>query len=225
MFRRFRMSHRHLASLLLSAVLAGGLIACGGDDDNESAGSGDKTGAVEKAFLTGMVAHHEAAIEMAEVAEQRGQDPFIKELAVDITSSQQREIAGMRQIYRRLFDAELKPDPGAHDGLGLTAEEAGMAHSRQTMEMLRSANPFDRAFVDEMVPHHEGAVKMANVVLRTTKDAPLRKLAEGIVSAQEREIEEMNDFRTKRFGGPVPARKGMESGGKMPGGKKEHHPG
>ncbi len=90
--------------------------------------------------------------------------------------------------------------------------------------MLRAANPFDRAFVDEMVPHHRGAARMAGVVLKSTKDAPLRKVAEGIVSAQEREISEMNDFRTKKFGGPVPAGAGhgMESEGGTHKGKTKH---
>lgn len=203
-FSRYRRRLYHVACLLLTATAAAGLIACGSDDDNESADASDKTRAAEKAFLTGMVAHHQSAIEMAEIAERRGQDPFVKRLAADITSSQEREIARMEQIHERLFDSKLKPDPRAHDALGLTAEEAGMTHSPETSKMLHSADPFDRAFVDEMVPHHEGAVRMSEVVLKSTKDAQLRRLAEGIVSTQEREIEEMNDFRTKRFGGPVP---------------------
>lgn len=224
MFRHYRRSLYRLACLLLSATAVGGLVACGSDDDRESPGSGVKTGAVDKAFLTGMVSHHHSAIEMAEIANKRAEDPFIKKLADGIMTTQEREIAEMEEIYGRLFDGELKPDPGAHDGLGLTAQEAGMTHSPQTSKMLRSADPFDRAFVDEMVPHHEGAVKMAKVVLRSTKDAALRELAEGIVSTQEREIKEMNDFRTNKFGGPVPegAAHGKGSGDAMPKEKEKH---
>jgi hypothetical protein len=100
----------------------------------------------------------------------------------------------------------------AHDGLGLSAEEAGMTHSPDTNEMLEMADPFDRAFVDEMVPHHTGAVKMAEVVLEGTEDAELRTLAENIISTQEREIKEMNDFRTEEYGAPVPETSGGGGG-------------
>ena len=79
-----------------------------------------------------------------------------------------------------------------------------MTHTPETNEMLRKAKPFDRAFVDEMSPHHTGAVKMAKVVLESTEDAELRKLAQGIISTQEREIEEMDTFRIEKYGEPVP---------------------
>jgi len=203
-----------LAALVLTGALAFGATACGGDDE-EASGAGSVED-VEKAFLTGMVHHHGTAIEMAEIAQERGRNPFIKGLADDIVTTQERETAQMMDIYTRLLDGELKPDPGAHDGLGLSAEEAGMTHTPETNDMLRTADPFDRAFVDEMVPHHTGAVKMAEVVLESTKDAELRKLAEGIISTQEGEIEEMNAFRTEKYGAPVPEPEG--GGGEHGGG-------
>ena len=227
--RRPRTSLAGLACLLLIAAAVTGLIACGSDDEDEGKGAGVTGNAAEKAFLTAMVSHHESALEMARVADERAEDPFVKRLADEIASSQTREIAQMRGIHGQLFDRELRPDPRAHEGLGLTAEEAGMTHSPQMNRTLRSADPFDRAFVDEMVPHHEGAVRMAGAVLKRTRDARLRELAAGIVSTQEREIEEMNDFRRKKFGGPVPeGGHDMVPEDKAPGAEDEHgagHPG
>ena len=213
---------RSLAAALLATLLALALGACGSDDDDggSSAGGGGAESAqqADRAFLTGMMHHHMTAIEMAKIAQDRGQSSFVKGLADDIVSAQEGEIADMKRIYRRLFGGTLKPDPGAHDGLGLTAEEAGMTHTPDTNEMLKKADPFDRAFIDEMVPHHTGAVRMAKVVLESTEDAGIRKLAEAIVSAQEREITEMNDFREKEYGAPAPEEMGeMEDGGAMPG--------
>lgn len=193
-----------VALLTMSAVLAGGVLTACGNDDEESGGKAEAKPA-EKAFLTGMTHHHGTAIEMATIAKERGQSKFVKNLANDIISAQTSELADMKSIYSRLIGGgTLKPDPAAHDGLGLTADEAGMTHTPETNDMLRNANPFDRAFIDEMVPHHTGAVRMAKAVLERTEDAELRKLAEGIVSAQEREIKEMNAFRTKEYGAPVP---------------------
>lgn len=49
----------------------------------------------------------------------------------------------------------------------------------------------DMDFVRGMMPHHKGAIDMAKIVLTSGKDPEIRKLAEGIVKAQEGEIAEM----------------------------------
>jgi uncharacterized protein (DUF305 family) len=55
----------------------------------------------------------------------------------------------------------------------------------------------DVDFAKGMVPHHQGAIDMARIVLKFGKDAEIRKLAEGIVAAQESEIAFMNDWLKK----------------------------
>jgi uncharacterized protein (DUF305 family) len=190
-----------LILLAVATLVAGG---CGGDNGGTS-GASEQDRKVEQAFLAGMAHHHETAIEMARIAETRGEDPFIKTLAEEIVTTQAREVGQMKKIHERLFDGPLKPDPGAHDGLGLSAEEAGMTHTPRTNEILESANPFDRAFVDEMVPHHRGAIKMAKVVLASTRDASLKTLANSIVTTQETEVKAMDSFRTRKYGEAVPS--------------------
>ena len=194
---------------VLSAVLAIvlGVAACGGSD-----GEGASASEAERAFLTGMVHHHGTAIEMAKIAQERGESRFVSELGSEIISTQEQEMKQMRSIYSRLFDETLEPDPMAHDGLGLSAEEAGMTHTPKTNAALERADPFDRAFVDEMTPHHEGAVKMAEVVLEESDDEEITKLAEGIIETQEREIADMNAFREKEYGAPVPEPQGGGGG-------------
>ena len=189
---------RALVALAAAALL---LVGCGEDEERASPARGTPA---DRAFLQAMVPHHESAIEMGTVARERGQDPFVKRLADDIVTTQEREIAQMKRIHERLFGSALEADEAAHLTLGLSAEEAGMAHSEADMRMLRTADPFDREFVDMMVPHHRGATRMAQVLLGRTTDTELRKLAQGIIDAQEREIREMNAFRKRRYGGPAP---------------------
>ena len=52
-------------------------------------------------------------------------------------------------------------------------------------------------FVRGMIPHHQGAIDMAKVVIANGKDPEIRKLAEGVVKAQEAEIKEMQDWLAK----------------------------
>lgn len=75
------------------------------------------------------------------------------------------------------------------------------ADSMQTMhrDMMQgiSANDPDVAFAAGMLPHHQGAVKMAQIELQYGKDPVMRKLAENIIKAQESEIKLMQQWLAK----------------------------
>jgi uncharacterized protein (DUF305 family) len=58
----------------------------------------------------------------------------------------------------------------------------------------------DERFIDAMVPHHEGAVDMAEVALKNAEHEVVRQLAEDIVSAQEAEIRELKSIKQEEFG-------------------------
>ena len=197
------------ATLLVGTDACGGQSPSGGHPASHSPGQAAKTDP-QQAFLQAMVPHHRSAIETANVADREAESPFIGRLATAITKTQQSEIAEMRRIHERLFRSPLRPDDGAHEALGLSTEEAVMNHMPGGM-MLHGKRPFDRAFVDEMVPHHRGAIAMAEAVLEKADDPALRKLAEGIITAQRREIAAMEAFAKREYdeprsmsGGPAP---------------------
>lgn len=58
----------------------------------------------------------------------------------------------------------------------------------------------DRHFIEEMIPHHEGAIAMAKLALERSKRAEVRSLAEGIITAQEKENRDMRAWYEEWFG-------------------------
>ena len=172
--------------LLMPALVAGALAVagCGGDDDSGSSGDVQGNG-TDRAFAAEMVPHHQSAVEMAKIAQDRGESEFVRKLAQDIIRTQNAEIATLRQEDEALDTAGVKPGslPMPHD----------MENMDQDPAKLRDAEPFDKAFIEMMIPHHESAVMMAKVEIEKGEDPELKALAQDIVKAQEREIRAMRE--------------------------------
>jgi len=196
-----------LPMLLAALVTATAVIAgCGGSTSNPSTAN-----TADRAFVQQMIPHHMMAVQMAQTAGQQGGHPQTKTLAASIIKDQQAEIAQMTPIAQKLG---VKPDAmpmggqmssgmmSAAQTLGISMNQMGMS---MNMTSLGSAKPFDRAFIDMMIPHHQGAVRMAQAELAKGKNPKLRALAHRIITAQAREIGEMNQWRAKWYVAASPA--------------------
>jgi uncharacterized protein (DUF305 family) len=71
---------------------------------------------------------------------------------------------------------------------------AAMKKMDDDMMAMKYTGDADADFVRGMIPHHQGAIDMARVVLEHGKDPGIRKLAEGVVKAQEAEIRQMQEW-------------------------------
>jgi uncharacterized protein (DUF305 family) len=182
-----------IAVALVIAVAIGTIALVGGGEAEATETDG--------AFVTQMVPHHESAIQMAEVAQVEATHPEVKALADDIIASQSDEIDSLNAIHERLYGTPVgEMDHGSMDGMSMS--EMGMDMSATDLE---GATPFDREFIDMMIPHHQGAIVMARAELAEGEDEEARALATEIIEAQSTEIEQMNAWRTDWYGAPSPA--------------------
>jgi uncharacterized protein (DUF305 family) len=180
-----------LALLAAVAVIAVAVVVVGfgGEDDTASAAGN----AADAAFIADMTAHHEGAIEMAGIAQKRAEHPETRQLANDIGAAQEGEISVMKTIRDDMHDM------GEHgDGqVGMSNSEVGMD---MDPAMLNDAEPFDRAFIDMMVPRHQGAIAMAKRLLKDGEQPALRAMARNIIAAQSTEIAQMREWRKAWYG-------------------------
>jgi len=166
------------------------------------AGRGGETPATnavgtDRAFTADMIPHHKSAVAMAQIARERSKRPEIQRLAGDIIRTQDAEIAQMQAIDKR-----LAADGAKKGSLGVGQAMMGMSGD---VSSLKTADPFDRAFIDMMIPHHQGAIEMSRVELAKGGDPQAKKLATAITAAQTREIKLMNAYRKAWFGSVSPA--------------------
>ncbi len=80
----------------------------------------------------------------------------------------------------------MAPDPS--DSASTKDFKAAMAKMMEGMPMMKFTGDADADFMSHMRAHHQGAIDMAKVVLANGKDLEVKKLAQDIVTAQEKEI-------------------------------------
>ena len=149
-------------------------------------------------FIEQMIPHHEDAITMAEIALEKAKRQEIKTLAQNIVDSQSKEINQMKDWYKDWFGKEPSTGVevmGQHGMMGTTSTmHMGMMGNETDMERFENATDFDRAFIEGMIPHHQMAVMMANMLKDGSNRTEMKKLASDIITAQTKEINDMRSW-------------------------------
>ncbi len=116
----------------------------------------------------------------------------IRHLATTITSSQNQEIQELKDLKQRLYGTSNTPT---------TINPVDMENTGTMMpDQLASQNPFDRAFIDSMIPHHASAVDLASVAMMRSSNADIKRIARSIIDAQSQEIGTMIQWRKQWYG-------------------------
>ncbi len=142
-------------------------------------------------FIVQMIPHHEGAIVMAELALERSKRPEMLSLARGIIEAQTREITEMTTWYEQWYGSA--PPPGGM-GMHMDSMSGDMVALRATSDA-----EFDREFIEQMIPHHEMAVMMAQMIVSSDKPE-MRALADAIITSQSREIDMMRSWLTAWYG-------------------------
>jgi uncharacterized protein (DUF305 family) len=149
---------------------------------------------IDRHFIEQMIPHHEGAIEMAELALERSNRSEIKTLANSIIKSQSEEIDKMKKWYTSWYVTDVPDNPEVGMGMGRGMMHGGMMGDDVDTEDLKNASDFDKAFLEEMIPHHQMAIMMANMLLQGTNRSEMKQLGQDIIDAQAKEIDQMQTW-------------------------------
>lgn len=148
-------------------------------------------------FIDAMTPHHMGAVEMAKEAQQKSKRPEIQKLAASIINAQNKEIADLTQ-WRQAWYPKAGADAIAYNsqmGHSMPMSQDQRKSMMMNMDLGGVDDQFDLRFLNAMIPHHESAVVMAKDALNKSKRSEIKQLAQEIVTSQEAEIKQMQQWK------------------------------
>ncbi len=127
------------------------------------------------AFLSQMIAHHEAAVVMAEQALKTAKDEAVLQDARQVVTAQTGEIKQMTDWLQQWHGVE----PSREQQALVNADMESMMAMPVTS---------GKMFYEMMIPHHQGAIDMSELALEKAERPEVKKLAEQIIRDQKAEI-------------------------------------
>ncbi|WP_346619810.1 DUF305 domain-containing protein [Blastococcus montanus] len=205
-----------LAVIAVALVLLGGGLAVAlgiGRDADPAADS------VDAGFSRDMSLHHLQGVEMANLVDDRSDDPEVERLAFDISATQTNQ-AGRMQGWLSLWG--IPPTGGemmawmgedahsGHDMGDMDADMGGLMPGMATEAELAnlrslSGTAFDVEFLQLMIRHHQGGFDMASYAAEHAEERAVQELARSIEQSQGAETVTMTRMLTGRGGTPLPA--------------------
>ncbi|HEY0700872.1 MAG TPA: DUF305 domain-containing protein [Micromonospora sp.] len=155
----------------------------------------------EAGFARDMTSHHAQAVEMGLLAFRSATNPGVRQIGVDIATSQQGEI-GTMQDWLATWGLEptgsQPPMAWVPDGTDMVKNGLmpGMATPAE-MERLRSAQgvELDRLFIQMMIKHHIGGIHMIDAVLDQSDDPAVHRVAETMKRTQQTALTNMRTLQ------------------------------
>ncbi len=148
-------------------------------------------------FIDAMTPHHQGGVVMAKEAQQKSKRPEMQKLAAEIIKAQDKELTQMKQ-WRQAWYPKASAEPIAYNSQmkhSMPMSQDQINGMMMSMDLGAADDQFDRRFLNAMIPHHDGAVVMAQDALKKSKRPEIQKLAQDIISSQTVEIKQMKQWQ------------------------------
>ncbi|MFJ6566889.1 DUF305 domain-containing protein [Streptomyces sp. NPDC091292] len=201
---------RRRAGLIAGAVALVALAAGGGFTVASAKGTdAPRTPAADSAdagFARDMAVHHQQAVEMSYIVRDRTEDEDVRRLAYDIAQTQANQ-RGMLLGWLDLWALPKVSSDGPMAWMGMAgmppgedgALMPGMATDAQLDELRKaSGKQAEVRYLQLMTAHHKGGIHMAQGCASACEVGAEKRLAQGMVDAQQSEIDLMADLLKAR---------------------------
>lgn len=146
----------------------------------------------DRMFLAGMIAHHQGAVDMAQLALNQAKHGELKTMAQNIIKAQDKEIIDMTSWQQQWgYPASSDENMMDHSGMSMKNDMAGMTDQLKNL----TGDDFDKKFLELMIEHHQSAIDMARPGEANAQHQEVKALTKAIVSDQSKEIDQMQTWQ------------------------------
>ncbi|WP_041177492.1 DUF305 domain-containing protein [Brachyspira intermedia] len=152
-----------------------------------------KTANIDADFLFNMIPHHKGAILSSQKLLETTKNENLIELANNIITEQNKEVTEFDALIKELNAKNT--DYSDIDTVAIGNEmQLIMDKMMADMAVIEITGNNDIDFLKGMIPHHQAAIDVSKKILEYTKDDKIKEIANRIIKAQEKEIEDMNNM-------------------------------
>ena len=146
----------------------------------------------DRNFIANMIAHHQGAVDMAKLAQKNAKHQELKDMANDIISAQNGEISQKKSWQQAWgYPSSSSDNMMDHSAMGMMDAMSGMENELKG----KTGDEFDKAFIEQMIMHHQGALDMAAPGEKNAEHQEVKDLTKAIVTAQTKEIKQMKQWQ------------------------------
>lgn len=164
-----------LAAVSLATACQATAVAPGSTTASPVASAAPQANSADQAFIDGMVPHHVTAVVMADDALAKANKAELKDFARRVKEDQSKEISDMKAWREAWFGSSTPP---------------ALGHDMHTT--IAAGADYDVNWAKAMITHHQGAIDMSRKALMDASRAEVKSLAQRIIDAQQKEIDQLN---------------------------------
>lgn len=146
----------------------------------------------DRNFIANMIAHHQGAVDMAKLAVTSAKHPELIAMAHDIIAAQEKEMSDMTTWQQEWgYPSTSADNMMDHSAMGMMEGNGSMMAQLDG----KTGDDFDKAFLEQMIMHHQSAIDMAAPGKDNASRQELKDLTVVIVDAQTKEIQQMEQWQ------------------------------